>query len=166
MSGQVILGVDPGLGITGYGVIELNEGIERLIEAGIIRTKASPAGKMSTRLQEIYREILRIIEQFSPSYVVVESLYVHPKHPRTAVIMGHARGMVLLAAEMSNVPLIEYSATRIKKSLTGNGRASKNQVRRMVVVRLNLASEPEPLDVSDGLAAALCHANFCRGRPV
>ena len=157
MKSVKILGIDPGLNITGYGVIELNESGEGLLEGGIIRTNARHP--MPQRLKEIYIELKRIMEHFKPEYVVVEELYVHYNHPKTAVIMGHARGMPLLAAGILNIPIVEYSATKIKNSLTGNGRASKSQVRRMVVARLNLSSEPEPSDVSDGLAAALCHAS-------
>ncbi len=164
MKCDVIIGIDPGLHITGYGIVEIRSDCERLIEGGVIRT--SPSAQLPERLLEINRESARLFTQFIPRAVAVEELYVHYKHPRTAVIMGHARGAVLLAAGQCGVPVIEYSATRIKRSLTGNGRASKEQVRRMVVSRLGLTMEPEPPDVSDGLAAALCHASHCRGKSI
>lgn len=157
MNEVTIVGIDPGLGITGYGIIGICGGSERLIEGGIIRTDSRKP--LSYRLKEIFDETGNLLKQFQPESVAVEELYVHYNHPRTAVIMGHARGTVLLAAAASDIPVISYSATRIKKSLTGNGRASKGQVRRMVMARLGLPVVPEPEDVSDGLAAALCHAS-------
>jgi crossover junction endodeoxyribonuclease RuvC len=102
------------------------------------------------------------METIKPGVVVVESLYSHYKHPRTAILMGHARGVVLLCASSLGIPVIAYPATRIKKALTGNGRASKLQMQRTILNTLKLAAMPEPPDVADALAVALCHANVLR----
>jgi crossover junction endodeoxyribonuclease RuvC len=97
------------------------------------------------------------MDQFRPQAVAVEQLYAHYDHPRTAILMAHARGVVFLAAAQRGVPVISYNATRIKKTVTGNGRAPKDQVQRAVQRELGLAALPEPPDVADALAAALCH---------
>ena len=100
---------------------------------------------------------LLLIDQLKPRIVVVEQLYAHYQHPRTAILMGHARGVILLAASLRDLPVVSYNATRIKKTVTGSGRASKEQVQRTVQRELGLAQLPEPPDVADALAAALCH---------
>jgi crossover junction endodeoxyribonuclease RuvC len=97
------------------------------------------------------------MDQFRPAMVVVEQLYAHYDHPRTAILMAHARGVIFLAAAQRGLPVVSYNATRIKKTITGNGRASKDQVQRTVQRELGLARLPEPSDVADALAAALCH---------
>ena len=152
-----ILGIDPGLVITGWGVIESKNGKNKVQQAGVIRTQNTQPAEM--RLLTIYRGIKEILEETSPDVVVVESLYSHYKHPLTSVLMGHARGVIFMAAGESGIPVVDYPATRIKKSLTGTGRASKSQVNRMVVASLGLESIPEPTDVADALAVALCHAD-------
>jgi crossover junction endodeoxyribonuclease RuvC len=98
-----------------------------------------------------------VIEQFQPGVVAVEQLYAHYDHPRTAILMAHARGVVFLAAAQGNLPVASYAATQIKKTITGNGRASKEQVQRTIRQELGLAQLPEPADVTDALAVALCH---------
>jgi crossover junction endodeoxyribonuclease RuvC len=98
-----------------------------------------------------------VIDQFHPQVVAVEQLYAHYQHPRTAILMGHARGVILLAAGQRNLPLVSYNATRIKKTITGNGRASKEQIQRTIERELGLDKTPEPPDVADALAVALCH---------
>ena len=150
-----VLGIDPGLNITGYGVLESNGDSQRVIEAGVIRTDAREP--MASRLGEIARELGEIIAQFQPEAVAVEELYSHYAHPRTAIIMGHARGIVFLKAGEAGISVFPYSSTRIKKSLTGNGRANKQQMQLMIKSTLGLASAPEPPDAADALAAALCH---------
>jgi crossover junction endodeoxyribonuclease RuvC len=97
------------------------------------------------------------MEQFRPSVMAVEQLYAHYKHPRTAILMGHARGVLFLAAAVRDIPVVSYNATRIKKTVTGNGRAPKDQVQRTVQRELGLAKMPDPPDVADALAVALCH---------
>jgi crossover junction endodeoxyribonuclease RuvC len=153
-----IMGIDPGLHITGYGIINTTGNQINLVEAGCIKTDARQA--MSQRIETIYKEICEIIEEFHPEILSIENLYSHYQNPKTAIIMGHARGILFLAAAIYHLDLVEYSATRIKKSLSGYGHASKQQMQRMVQSTLNLKEAPEPVDVSDALAAALCHANY------
>ena len=154
---SILLGVDPGLTITGYGVLEFTDNDIRLKEAGCIRTAARRS--MTDRLAEIYDGLNEVIHEFRPDFMVIEDLYSHYRHPKTAIIMGHARGVVFLSAASSSIPVKSYGATMVKKSLTGNGRASKIQVQRMIKYRLGLAKIPEPPDVADALAVALCHIN-------
>jgi crossover junction endodeoxyribonuclease RuvC len=155
--GAVFVGVDPGLGITGYGVIEVKRGATRVIEAGTITSKRSLP--MEKRLAEIYAGLTEVFKEFAPRSVIIEDLYSHYKHPKTAIIMGHARGAVFLGAANLGIPVQSYGATRIKKSLTGNGRASKIQMQKMIKIKLGLPGIPEPPDVADALAVALCHIN-------
>ena len=158
---MIILGVDPGLQITGYGVLESNGHKTDVREAGIIKTSAGD--NFEKKLDEIFSEIGKIIKQYKPDYVAIEELYSHYAHPKTAIIMGHARGMVFLQASKNKVPIISYSATRIKKSLTGNGRASKAQMRKMIKSTLKLKESIASPDTADALAAALCHHNTLMG---
>lgn len=160
-----ILGVDPGLIATGYSVLETNGDSVTVIEAGVVRTDSSQP--LEQRLCELGNELEAILKQFEPDGVAVEELYSHYGHPRTAIIMGHARGVVFLKAAEAGKPVYPYAATRIKKSLTGNGRASKRQVQLMVQSTLRLATVPEPPDTADAIAAALCHMRaFAREKMV
>jgi crossover junction endodeoxyribonuclease RuvC len=155
---QRILGIDPGLQITGYGVLEVQPQRPRVCEAGVIRaTERGQKASLASRVQAVYKGIVEIVEQFQPETVVVEQLYSHYAHPRTAILMAHARGVVFLAAAEHGIPLVNYNATRIKKTVTGSGRASKEQMQRTIQRELGLAQLPEPPDVADALAAALCH---------
>lgn len=155
-SPQHILGIDPGLRLTGYGVIEMRPIRAALREAGVIRTE-QPKAPLATRIGSIYEELCEILDQFKPTAMAVEQLYSHYAHPRTAILMGHARGVIFLAAAQRNIPVVSYSATRIKKTVTGNGRASKDQVQRTIAGEFGLLKPPEPPDVADALAVALCH---------
>src|SRR5438876_2770940 len=109
---------------------------------------------MAHRLRDLYNGIVEVVEQFLPQVVVVEQLYAHYQHPRTAILMAHARGVIFLAAAQHDLPVVSYNATRIKKTVTGSGRASKDQVQRTIQRELSLAKVPEPPDVADALAAA------------
>jgi crossover junction endodeoxyribonuclease RuvC len=151
-----ILGVDPGLLRTGYGLIEA-EGPDRMkvLEAGVVRT-ASGEG-IASRVRDIYRNLSDIVTEYKPSILVLEKLYSHYKHPTTSILMGHARGVVCLVCGINDVQLVNYPATRIKKTITGNGRASKHQVQKMVKMILGLSKLPEPPDVSDALAMAISY---------
>ena len=153
-----ILGIDPGLAITGYGVTDIESGRMKLLEAGIIRT--SYKQKLQDRLIEIYDNLIAVIDQTSPQTAVIEKLYSHYKHPITAVLMGHVRGVVYLAVRKRKLLLFEYSVKRVKKAVLGRGDAAKEQVARMVQVILNLKKAPNPLDVSDALALAIAHASI------
>jgi crossover junction endodeoxyribonuclease RuvC len=157
-AGLRVLGIDPGLHITGYAVIESGPRGPRVLEAGIIRSsEGRAAADMAHRLASVYNGIVEVTGQFRPQVVAVEQLYAHYEHPRTAILMAHARGVILLAAGQAELPVVSYNATRIKKTITGNGRASKEQVQHTVQRELGLAKLPEPPDVADALAAALCH---------
>ncbi len=150
-----ILGIDPGLNITGYGVLEADNGRLRLCEAGVIRGKSR--GSLTKRLVEIHDGVAEVIEGLHPDAMALEELYSHYKRPRTAILMGHARGVICLAAAKAHIPVTHYSATQIKRILTGNGRAPKSQVQRAIQRELALATVPDPPDVADALAIALCH---------
>lgn len=150
-----VLGVDPGLNITGYGVIDSSRDDVSLVEGGIINVpNRLPLEK---RLSIIFYGIQDIILDLKPNILALEEVYTHYERPKVAVMMGHARGVICLAAAINQVPVVSYAATHIKGALTGNGRASKEQIQRMVMVRLNLKSAPDKLDVTDALAVALCH---------
>jgi crossover junction endodeoxyribonuclease RuvC len=150
-----ILGVDPGLNITGYAVIEKRLGRLKLVEAGMIRGVSR--GDLSARLQEIYDGISDVLSSLKPEAVALEELYSHYERPRTAILMGHARGVICLATKQAGVPLRSYSATQVKRLLTGNGRAPKSQVQQAICHEFALAAPPEPPDVADAMAIALCH---------
>jgi crossover junction endodeoxyribonuclease RuvC len=155
--GLRILGIDPGLQVTGYAVVEV---AQRPVvrEAGIIRSaERRSTADLAVRLRTLYNSIVDVMEQFTPGVMAVEQLFAHYQHPRTAILMAHARGVVLLAAAQKDIPVISYNATRIKKTITGNGRAPKEQVQRTIQQELGLKEVPEPPDVADALAAALCH---------
>ncbi len=157
-SGSRILGLDPGLQVTGYAVLEPYNGRPRICEAGVLRSaEGRQTTDMAQRLRGLYNGIVEVLEQFQPGVVVVEQLFAHYEHPRTAILMAHARGVLFLAAGQRSLPVVSYNATRIKKTITGNGRASKEQMQRTIQRELGLAKLPEPPDVADALAAALCH---------
>jgi crossover junction endodeoxyribonuclease RuvC len=152
-----IVGVDPGLRITGYGVLEVAPRRPHVCEAGIIRPADDGATDLASRVHSIYKGIVEVVRQYRPEVMVVEQLYAHYEHPRTAILMAHARGVIFLAAAEHAIPLISYTPGRVKKTITGHGRAGKDQVQRTVQRELCLAAPPEPSDVGDALAIALCH---------
>jgi len=155
-----ILGIDPGLQVCGYACMEAVCGEEKLIEAGVIRTVGGQG--LGEKLSQIAEDTRSLLLRFEPDMVAVEELYSHYAHPRTAILMGHARGVILQKCAEAGVEIRSFGATRIKKSLTGNGRASKEQVQRTVQTVLGLAELPEPNDVADAIAAALCCSNCLR----
>ena len=155
-----ILGIDPGLGTTGYGIIE--DKSFKIIEAGVIKTEANTP--IQARLKKIFDGISGIIEEHKPAVLVLEKIYSHYKHPTTAILMGHARAAVCLACGTNGVSLINYPSTKIKKTITGNGHASKQQVQRMVQNILKLKNPPEPVDVSDALAMAIAYCYMKKGQ--
>ena len=157
-----ILGIDPGLETTGYGIIE-NKSF-KLVEAGIIKTQ--PSTPIQTRLKKIFDALTEIIEEHKPGVLVLEKIYSHYKHPATAILMGHARAVVCLACGIHKVRLINYPSTKIKKVITGNGHASKRQVQRMVQDILKLKNPPEPVDVGDALAMAISYCYMERKRDI
>lgn len=149
-----LLGIDPGLRITGYAVIDVTRQGPQLCEAGVLRGGEGP---LESRLLALHQGLLEVIDQYHPKAMAVEQLYAHYKHPRTAIIMGHARGVIFLAASLRDIPTFSYSATQVKKLISGAGRASKEQIQRTVAQEMGLAAPPEPPDVADALAVALCH---------
>jgi len=152
-----ILGIDPGLQVCGYAVVDSSEDGEKLIEAGVFQTESGLA--IEARLNRIAGDAETLLSKFRPDVVAVEELYSHYAHPKTAILMGHARGVILQRCAEAGVEVKSFSATRIKKSITGNGRASKGQVQRTIQTLLSLPDVPKPNDVADAIAAALCCAN-------
>lgn len=155
-----ILGIDPGLNTTGYGVIESSGGKLKLIEAGIIRGKTR--GSLEARLKEIHEGVVEVIASLKPHVLAIEQLYSHYERPRTAILMGHARGVIILAASLAGIPTKHYAATQVKRMLTGAGRASKTQMQNAICREFSLLKPPEPPDVADALAIALCHFHLSR----
>lgn len=169
-----VLGIDPGLRVTGYACLApaieapgrkiarvAGTGIARLIEAGVIRLKDRRS--VADRLVELETDLVELIDRLRPSVVAVEKLYAHYQHPTTAIIMGHARGVVLLTARRAGLAIVELGATEVKKSLTGNGHAGKAQMQDGVKAQLGLTARPEPADVADAAAIALCAMRRARG---
>src|SRR5436309_7077393 len=154
-----MLGLDPGLQVAGYGVLEVGPSGPVICEAGVIKGTESGRSKadMARRLANLYSSIVEVIEQYRPSAMAVEQLYAHYQHPRTAILMAHARGALLLAAGLRDIPVTSYNATSIKKTITGHGRAGKAQMQHAMLRELRLSTLPEPADVADALAVALCH---------
>lgn len=149
-----ILGIDPGLRITGYGLVNWRPLRPVLIDGGVIRlTLKTP---LADRLVELDAELEAILQEHKPDVCAVEQLYSHYAHPRTAILMGHARGVILLAARRNGVSVEQFPANRVKQSVTGNGHASKVQMQRAIQMQWNLPNPPEPPDVADALAVALC----------
>ena len=153
---MILLGVDPGLLRMGYGVIEAVGNDVRLKEGGVIRGGTSEV-PVERRLVVLYDGLREVVEEFRPDAMALEEVYSHYAHPGTAVLMAHARGIACLVAAQTVIPLYSYASTRLKHSMVGNGRASKAQVQRAVQARLKLPQLPEPNDVADALALALCH---------
>lgn len=155
---QLVLGIDPGLNVTGYGLVEMAGRRLLLREAGVIKSRRNDP--LESKLSELYQGVTDILNSFAPAAVAVEQLYSHYERPRTAILMGHARGVICLAAVQAGVPLYHYAATQVKKTLTGSGRAPKAQIQLAICREFNLAKPPEPNDVADALAIALCHVHF------
>lgn len=150
-----ILGIDPGLNITGYGLIESTGTALQVIEAGVIRTPSRQS--LEQRLLSLQRDLDDVVVSLKPTCVSLEEIYSHQERVRTAIIMGHARGVICFTAAWHQLPVRHYAATQVKNSLTGNGRAPKAQVQLAVAKHLGLDRIPDPPDVADALAIALCH---------
>ncbi len=155
MSKELILGIDPGTAVTGYGVVAKEGGSAvSLVECGVVRTSSREA--LPVRIREIYEEVAALIARHAPSVVVVEDVF-QGRNVQSALKLGHARGAILLAAALDEIPIAEYSPREIKKAVVGNGNATKDQVAFMVQQQLRLKAPPSPADAADGVAAALCH---------
>ena len=150
-----ILGIDPGTGILGFGVIDVTNGKTQLVDAGVIRTPAHEDDVV--RLQTIYDELTDIITQTKPTHMAVEKLFF-ARNVTTAMTVAQARGVVLLCGSQNNLEIAEYTPLQIKMAITGYGRADKKQIQEMVRIHLGLAEVPKPDDCADALAAALTHA--------
>ena len=158
-----ILGIDPGLRLTGYGVIDYHAARPGLVDAGVIRlTTKLP---IPDRLVELERELDAIVVEHKPEICAIEQLYSNYAHPRTAIQMGHARGVIMLVARRHGLRVEQFAANRIKQSLTGFGHAGKSQMQRAIQSTWNLRSLPEPPDVADALAVALCCGRQRRAAP-
>ena len=157
-----VIGIDPGLNITGYGVIASDAGDIKLLEAGVIRLPPSKGENLPDRLESLFRELQQVMREFEPQAMCLEEVYSHADYPRTAILMGHARGVICLAAKLEGIPVLSFSAKRVKQSVTGNGNASKSQVQRSVQNFFSLNHLPHPPDVADALAVALCYVNAQR----
>lgn len=154
---MLILGIDPGLNITGYGIIQKNQNNLKFIKAGFIKT--SSKDNIEIRLVKIYQDLVNIIRNHRLDAIVLEKLYAHYRHPLTACLLGHARGIICLACAQNNIRLFEYSATRTKKAILGRGSASKLQIQHMVLNILGLKDNSKiSLDITDALSLAIAHS--------
>jgi crossover junction endodeoxyribonuclease RuvC len=151
----IVLGIDPGTAVTGYGVVKGERSAPpRLLECGIIRTR--PRDSLASRLQEIHSGVVELIQRHRPDALSIEDVF-YARNVRTTVVLGHARGVILLAAQNAKLEIAEYPPAEIKKSVVGTGAATKEQVQYMVARLLRLNTPPLPSDASDGVAAALAH---------
>lgn len=150
-----ILGVDPGSNCTGYGVVRTAGDDVQYVFSGTIA--AARATSRHDRLREIFSGIENVIREYQPTHFAIEDVF-YSKNPRSALVLGEARGAAILAAAMAGLPVFEYSAREVKQSVTGNGAADKSQVSYMLVKMLNLREAPERMDESDAIAIAMCHA--------
>jgi crossover junction endodeoxyribonuclease RuvC len=154
-AGTVVLGVDPGTAVTGYGVVRRGaDGAVSLLECGVIRTDAR--AELADRLRDIHLGLLEVIERTQPGAMAVEGVF-YAKNARTSVVLGHARGAILLAASLRGLRVAEYPPAEVKSAVVGAGRATKDQVGLMVQRLLKLREVPRPHDAADGIAIALCH---------
>jgi crossover junction endodeoxyribonuclease RuvC len=156
----IVLGIDPGLANTGYGVVRRSANRLAALDGGVIETQAGIT--VERRLRSIHEQVLEILDQYSCDAMALEQLYFG-QNVRTAFAVGHARGVSMLAAGQRDVPCFSYTPQRVKAAVCGNGRADKEQVARMVAALLSLAELPTPDHASDALAVAVCH---CNGAPL
>lgn len=161
-----VVGIDPGLRRTGYACVQVPaRGLEpRLVEAGVLRLRTT--GPLADRLLQLHLELGEVLQEMAPDRVAVEGVFAHARFVRTALIMGHARGVVLLAAAERELQVDELAPAEVKRAVTGRGQATKEQVRRAVMAQCGLRSVRGPSDVSDAIAIALCGARRRAGRPL
>lgn len=158
---MIILGVDPGTLVTGYGVIEIRNGKAQVLEFDAVKNRGSDS--MPIRLHRIYSALCSVIEQYHPDEFAIETAF-YGKNAQSALKIGHARGVSILAAVNAQIPTAEYSPREVKKAVVGNGAASKEQVQGMVKTLLQIRHSPKLFDVTDALAVAICHLQR-RGNP-
>lgn len=152
----IIMGIDPGIAILGYGVLKLNSNKFELIDSGALTTSSELS--MPKRLTYIFENLNHLLKLYNPDAFAVEELFFN-KNIKTALTVGHARGVTLLAASNLNIPIFEYTPLQVKQAIVGYGRADKKQMQQMVKLLLNLKETPKPDDVADALAVAICHGN-------
>lgn len=154
---MIILGIDPGTAITGFGLVEFQGNRYQPISYNCVRT--GPELPLHLRLKALYAGITEVLEKYRPQYMAVEELFIN-KNVRTALAVGHARGIALLAGANYGIPVAEYTPLQVKQAVTGYGKADKQQVQFMVKTLLSLKEVPKPDDVADALAVAICHAHW------
>lgn len=152
---MIILGIDPGIALVGYGVIDYDGNHIHCLEYGCISTKAGTA--LPDRLYIIAQEMNQLIDEFSPDEISFEELFFY-QNKKTAMMVAQARGVEVLCAREKNIPIYEYTPLQIKQAITGYGRANKKQIQKSIQLLLQLTELPKPDDAADGLAAAVCHA--------
>jgi crossover junction endodeoxyribonuclease RuvC len=164
MGSQVIrvAGFDPGLNVTGYGVIEVEGPRVRLVEAGTVRSRGE---SLEERLQTIHAGVAEVLGHFQPAAMAIEQVFAHAKFPKTAILLGHARGVICLAGAQAGLAIHHYLPNRVKSTLTGSGHAGKPQMQAAVQRELGLAAAPEPADAADALAVAIADYHL-RLRPL
>ena len=153
---MIILGIDPGLTKTGFGLISIKEDEPKIIDFGIIQPNKNDT--LSKRLYTIYLDMEELINTFSPTILSIEDVF-YGRNVKSALLLGQARGVAMLCAAKNNMPVFEYSAKKVKQSVTGNGNADKVQLQYMIKQIFSLKSLPKPLDASDAIGIALCHFN-------
>jgi crossover junction endodeoxyribonuclease RuvC len=153
---MVIIGIDPGFAITGYGIIEYSGNIFKLMDVGVITTEAHT--ELSDRLLTLNNELDVLISRYQPDAMAVEELFFNT-NVKTAIKVGHGRGVALLSAAKAGIKVYEYTPLQVKQAVVGYGRAKKEQVQQMVKVLLNMDKIPKPDDAADALAVAICHAH-------
>ena len=150
-----ILGIDPGVAIVGFGVVDSEGGTQRMVQYGAINTPANTP--LAARLVQIDQDLMELLDQFKPDEVAIEELFFS-KNITTGIAVAHARGVILATVEKAGIPLYEYTPMQVKQAVVGDGLAEKNQVMDMPKRRLKLRSVPKPDDAADALAIAICHA--------
>lgn len=152
-----LIGIDPGLRRTGYAIVRESVAGRpdgRLVEAGLV--KLDPKASLENRLAELEHSLVELLDRHTPQVLACEQLYAHYKHPRTAILMGHARGVILALAARRHIRVLSIASTHVKKFLTGGGHATKPQMQRAVAFTLGLPAPPQPHDVADAIAIGLC----------
>ena len=154
-----IVGIDPGLNRTGYGVVDsagTRSGQQRVIEGGVCKSRQKD--ELGERILAIYSDVCEVLDDFKPQVMAIEQLHSRYAFPKTAILMGHVRGAIYLAAAERMIPVYDYAPTRVKNVITGSGHASKEQVQMSIAALLELDEPPHPDDVADAFAIAICHA--------
>jgi len=154
-----ILGIDPGIAIVGYGVVDKEGNRYKTVAYDAVTTKAHTP--LEDRLEKVYNGVCEIIKEYKPDAMSIEELFFN-NNAKTALTVGQARGVIILAAVQHHIPVYEYTPLQVKQALTGYGRASKTQIQQMMKSMLGLTEVPKPDDVADALAIAVCHGNSMR----